>query len=72
LSLKDVRRVSYVASWSLNPGLLKVFAWTKDFNPNNQQNFSAKVWVCFFELSREYWHPNILFVIASSIGTPIC
>jgi hypothetical protein len=28
--------------------------------------------VKFFGLSQEYWHKNILFAIASSIGTPIC
>ncbi|GAU35456.1 hypothetical protein TSUD_364120 [Trifolium subterraneum] len=71
-SLEDVRKVRSVASWSLKPGLLKLFAWTKDFNPRVQQNYSAQVWVRFYGLSQEYWRPNILFAIASSIGTPIC
>ncbi|GAU37905.1 hypothetical protein TSUD_163420 [Trifolium subterraneum] len=69
---KDVRRVRSVASWNLNPGMLKLFAWSKDFNPRVQQNVSAQVWVRFYGLSQEYWRPNILFAIASSIGTPIC
>ncbi|MCH87332.1 hypothetical protein A2U01_0008200, partial [Trifolium medium] len=43
-----------------------------DFNPRVQQNASAQVWVRFYGLSQEYWRPNILFAIASSIGTPIC
>ncbi|MCH97558.1 hypothetical protein A2U01_0018553, partial [Trifolium medium] len=71
-SLEDVRRVRSIASWSLNPGILKLFAWTKDFNPRTQQNCSAQVWVRFYGLSQEYWRQNILFAIASSIGTPIC
>ncbi|MCH92235.1 hypothetical protein A2U01_0013172, partial [Trifolium medium] len=71
-SLEDVRRVRSVASWSLNPGLLKLFAWTKDFSPRSQQNYSAQVWVRLYGLSQEYWRPNILFAIASSVGTPIC
>jgi hypothetical protein len=71
-SLEDVRRVRSVASWSLNPGMLKLFAWTKDFNPRTQQNCSAQVWVRLYGLSQEYWSPNILFAIASSVGTPIC
>jgi hypothetical protein len=30
------------------------------------------VWIKIFGLSQEYWHKNILFTIAGSIGTPIC
>jgi hypothetical protein len=52
--------------------MLKLFAWSKDFNPKLQQNTSAQIWVKFFGLSQEYWHKNILFTIASSLGTPIC
>jgi hypothetical protein len=52
--------------------LLKLFAWSKDFNPKLQQNTSVQVWVKIFGLSQEYWHKNILFTIASSLGTPIC
>jgi hypothetical protein len=71
-TLVDVRRIRSIASWNLNLGLLKLFAWSKDFNPMVQQNNSAQVWVRFYSLSQEYWRPNILFAIASSIGTPIC
>ncbi|WJX63397.1 hypothetical protein P8452_48286 [Trifolium repens] len=71
-TLEDVRRVRSVPSWNLNPGLLKLFAWTKDFNPKLQHNTSAQVWVKIYGLSQEYWHKNILFTIAGSLGTPIC
>ncbi|MCI21095.1 hypothetical protein A2U01_0042259, partial [Trifolium medium] len=71
-TLEDVRRVRSIASWNLNPGFLKLFAWSKDFNPRVQQNVSAQVWVRIYGLSQEYWRPNIIFAIASSIGTPIC
>jgi hypothetical protein len=71
-SLEDVRRVRSVPSWNINPGILKLFAWTKDFNPKLQQNTSVQVWVKIFGLSQEYWHKSILFTIAGSIGTPIC
>jgi hypothetical protein len=71
-SLEDVRRVRSVPSWNLNPGLLKLFAWSKDFNPKNQHHTSVQVWVRIYGLSQEYWHKNILFTIAGSIGTPIC
>jgi hypothetical protein len=71
-TLEDVRRVRSIPSWNLNPGMLKLFAWSKDFNPRMQHNTSAQVWVKFFGLSQEYWHKNILFTISSSLGTPIC
>jgi hypothetical protein len=61
-----------VASWNLQPGFLKLFAWTSDFNPNLQRNTTAQVWVRLFGLAQEYWRPKILFAIASSVGTPIC
>jgi len=31
-SLEDMRRVLLVESWNLNPEILRIFAWTKDFN----------------------------------------
>ncbi|XP_058755572.1 uncharacterized protein LOC131628769 [Vicia villosa] len=33
---------------------------------------SAQIWVRFFGLPQEYWRPQILFAITSSVGTPIC
>jgi len=71
-SVEDMRRVRSIASWNLNPGLLKLFAWSKDFNPRNQQNSSAQVWVRIYGLAQEYWRKNILFSIVSGIGSPIC
>jgi hypothetical protein len=71
-SLEDVQSVRSVNSWNLNPGILKLFAWTNDFNPNIQQNSSAQVWIRIYGLAQEYWRPKILFAIASSVGTPIC
>lgn len=41
---EDVRRVRTNVSWSLNPSVLKLFAWTKDFNPKVQQHAFAQVW----------------------------
>jgi hypothetical protein len=71
-SLEDVKRVRSVPSWNLNPGLLKLFAWSRDFNPKMQQNTSAQVWVRIYGLAQEYWQKAILFTIAGSLGTPIC
>jgi hypothetical protein len=71
-SIEDMRSVRTVGAWNLSPGLLKLFAWTTDFNPGVQQQTSAQVWIRIFGLSQEYWRQNILFAIASSIGIPIC
>jgi hypothetical protein len=71
-TLEDMRSVRYVGSWHLSPGLLKLFAWTTDFNPSMQQQSSAQVWIRIYGLSQEYWRPKILFAIASSVGIPIC
>lgn len=46
-SLEDVNRVRSVSSWNLNPGILKLFAWSRDFNPKNKTNTSAQVWVVY-------------------------
>lgn len=71
-NLEDVRRVRSIASWNLNPGFLKLFPWTKDFNPKIQNNSSPQIWVKIFGLSQEYWRKNILFSIVSGVGSPIC
>jgi hypothetical protein len=71
-SIEDARRVRSVGSWVLNPGLLKLFPWTKDFSPALQSNTSAQVWLKIHGLAQEYWRKRIIFAIASSVGTPIC
>jgi len=71
-SVEDVRRVRSISSWNLSPGLVKIFAWSKDFNPRNQHNSSAQVWVKIYGLAQEYWRKNILFSIVSGIGSSIC
>lgn len=70
--LEDVKRVRSVASWKLNPGIMKLFAWTRDFSPSLQNSTNAQVWVRIYGLAQEYWRPRILFAIAGSVGTPIC
>lgn len=71
-SLEDLKRVRFIASWNLNPGILKFFAWSKDFNPNLQTSSSVQVWLRIYNLPQEYWQSKILFSIANSVGTPIC
>jgi len=51
-SLEDVKRVRYMASWNLNLGVLKLFAWTRDFNTCIQNSSSAQVWVRIYGLAQ--------------------
>jgi hypothetical protein len=53
-SIEDANNVRSVGSWNLNPGILKLFAWTHDFNPSLFQNSTAQVWVRLYGLSQEY------------------
>jgi len=69
--MEDVQRVRAVLSWCLKPGFLKLFAWTPDFNPNNHKQTTVQCWVRFLELPQEYWSYNIIFTIASCLGTPL-
>jgi hypothetical protein len=68
---EDVQRVRAVLSWNLKPGFLKFFAWNRDFNSNNDKQITVQCWVCFLELPQEYWSHNIIFAIASCLGTPL-
>lgn len=71
-TLEDVRRVRSITSWNLSPSFLKLFSWTKDFNPTLLKHSSAQVWICIHGLAQEYWRPKIVFVIESSVGIPLC
>lgn len=42
-TLEEVRRVRSVASWNLQPGHLKSFEWTRNFNHNIQKNTNTQV-----------------------------
>lgn len=44
-SLEDVRRVRSITSWNLNPGLLKLFQWTNNFNPSFLKHSPGQIWV---------------------------
>ncbi|KAK3193655.1 hypothetical protein Dsin_024965 [Dipteronia sinensis] len=45
--------------------------WVPDFNPSLQNSTNANVWVRFYDLSWEYWHPKIIFYLARGIGVPL-
>jgi len=53
-TLEDLQSVRSIGSWNLNPGFMKLFTWTKEFNPRLQQQSSAQVWLRIYGLSQEY------------------
>jgi len=50
-SIEDMRRVRSMGSWNLNPGILKLFTWTHDFNHKIQNQTSVQVWMRIYGLS---------------------
>ncbi|KAK3198364.1 hypothetical protein Dsin_021779 [Dipteronia sinensis] len=44
---------------------------SSDFNPSLQKSTNAHVWVRFFDLSWEYWHPKLISDLATGIEVPL-
>ena len=55
----------------LSPGLLRLFAWTKDFVPSTMRSTKAQTWVRIYHLPLEYWKPRTIFSIVRGLGTPL-
>lgn len=53
-------------------GSAEVIPWTIDFIPSTFNESSSHVWICVHDPSQKYWRPKLIFVISSSIDTPIC
>lgn len=70
-SAEDLSCVWSIGSWNLNPGILRLFSWSPDFNPHLQKQTRAQCWVRILGLPQEYWRPKIVFAIANGIGVPI-
>jgi len=67
----DFSQIWTAGTVSLQPGLLHLSQWTKDFNHNAQTQTHASLWIRFVALPREYWRERTLKEIASAVGTPI-
>lgn len=70
-SIEEMKRVWALGVVQLKPGMLRFFCWSKDFDPQNQIQSHAQLWVRFMNLPQEYWRKTTLFEIASGIGTPL-
>ncbi|KAK2633796.1 hypothetical protein Ddye_028588 [Dipteronia dyeriana] len=63
----DKNKVWDLSSINLKPGVLRLQPWVSDFNPSLQKSTNAHVWVRFYNLSWEYWHPKIIFDLVRGI-----
>ncbi|KAF1858694.1 hypothetical protein Lal_00044727 [Lupinus albus] len=68
---EDLRSVCSVCSWSLKPGLLRLFLLSPDFNPSQKKLTHAECWIKIHNLPQEYWIPRIILSIVGGICTPI-
>lgn len=66
-----MKKVWALGAVQLKPGLLRFFCWSKDFDPHNQTQSHAQLWVRLLNLPQEHWRKITLFEIASGIGTPL-
>ncbi|KAF3433647.1 hypothetical protein FNV43_RR24750 [Rhamnella rubrinervis] len=70
-SVEDKQKVWSHGSLNLKPGIIRFQAWVKNFNPATQKSMNAQLWVRFYNLSWEFWHPHILTDLAKGIGIPL-
>jgi len=70
-SKMDKCNVWVAGTVSLQPGILRLFEWSNDFNMHTQRNTHAQVWIRLLELPQEYWMEQTLREIASAVGTPL-
>ncbi|KAK2638051.1 hypothetical protein Ddye_025846 [Dipteronia dyeriana] len=55
----------------MKPRTLRLQSWTQNFNPNTQRTTNAKIWVWFYDLPWEFWHPQILSDMTRGIRIPL-
>ncbi|KAK3192977.1 hypothetical protein Dsin_024287 [Dipteronia sinensis] len=70
-SEEDKARVWGVRSLHLKHGILRLQPWTQNFNPNTQCTTNAQIWVRFYDLPWEFWHPQIFSDMARGIRIPL-
>lgn len=57
--------------WRLSRQYLVLQRWTPDFRPETAVLHKAPVWIIFPGLPVEYCRPDILYCLASRMGSPI-
>ncbi|XP_024156197.1 uncharacterized protein LOC112164201 [Rosa chinensis] len=68
----DLRRVWGEGTCTLATGIFRLAQWKPDFVPGDiLPQTHAQLWVRFYGLSQDYWHPQHLMEIAHGVGTPL-
>jgi len=73
-SLEDMCMVLAVGTWNLSLGIIRVFAWTRDFVPFSMKLTKTQCWIRILVLPLEYWQSKAIFAIfsvARDIDTPL-
>jgi len=65
----DMCSVWAMRTINMEPGVLRLFEWTRDFNMHKQKNTHPQVWIHLMKLPQEYWMDRTLREIASVVGT---
>jgi hypothetical protein len=56
----DLTRIWVAGCVSLQPGLLRLSQWTKDFHHNSHKQTHASLWIRLVALPQEYWRERTL------------
>ena len=67
----DFSRIWTAGTVSLQPGLLRLSQWTKDFNHYSHTQTHTSIWIRLVALPQEHWRERTLKEIASVVDTPI-
>ncbi|KAF3449124.1 hypothetical protein FNV43_RR09849 [Rhamnella rubrinervis] len=67
-STEDRQKVWSDGSLNLKLGIVRLQVWVKNFNSATQKLTNAQIWVRFYNLNWEFWHPHILTDLARGIA----
>ncbi|PON34731.1 hypothetical protein PanWU01x14_341990 [Parasponia andersonii] len=70
-SEQDKTQVWSMSSLNINLGILRLQPWAPGLVPNEQKTTNVQVWVHFYELPWEFWHPQIYSDLARTVGIPL-
>ena len=66
--VEDMRKIWTHGMVNLKPGLLRLYSWSKGFDPLHQVQSHAQIWVRLVHLPQEYWQHKTLFETTSGLG----
>ncbi|KAL0448226.1 UNVERIFIED_CONTAM: hypothetical protein Slati_1379000 [Sesamum latifolium] len=60
----------WIQLWHIDGSPMRMFKWTPSFRPQLESSL-APVWICFPTLPAHLFHKDVLYAIASLVGTPL-